>query len=119
MTGSRDRGSVTVVAAVLIAAALGLAGVVGAVGGVAVARAHAQGAADLAALGAVSATVSDAEEPCAVADEVARRNTATLVRCELRGSRTVHVVVKVLCPPWGAAFARARTGLVGGVRAGP
>lgn len=107
-----DRGSVTVIAAVLIGACFALAGVVATVCGAQVARSRAQGAADLAALAAVVTTVTDERSACEVAVEVARRSAAEVTGCTVEGDGSVQVVVDVALEPWGTATGSARAGLV-------
>lgn len=54
---------------------------------------HAEQAAELAALAAVSASVQGAD-PCAAASDTARRNGVAVAACDVRGSGR-HVVVEV------------------------
>lgn len=99
----------------LVAVLVVLAGTLATLSGVLVARAKAQGAADLAALSA--ATVAQrqafgadlAADPCVVADEVAARNGALVTSC--RPERGAVVAVHVAVPTSvGAATAVARAG---------
>jgi secretion/DNA translocation related TadE-like protein len=90
-----------------------LAGAAASVRGLAaLARHHAESAADLAALGAASQAVQGAVDACAVARSVAERNTARLTGCRLSGA---VVTVTVACPLSGGlgrwqARAEARAG---------
>ncbi|MBT0767361.1 hypothetical protein KIH74_00410 [Kineosporia sp. J2-2] len=105
---NRDRGSGTVlmiglvgVAAVLMAALLGL-------GGAVVARHRAGAAADLAALAAV-----DSGEGCAAAGRVAAANGARLAECDPAADGSVRVTVTVEAPGLhrtASASARAAPG---------
>jgi secretion/DNA translocation related TadE-like protein len=95
---SRERGSVTVVAAVVIGIALictmGVADVAKAL----VARAHAQAAADAAALAAAQEmAVPGGSDPASAAAEYAGRNAATIVSCDCSVGAT-EATVRVSLP---------------------
>ncbi|MBC2932464.1 hypothetical protein H7342_05515 [Nocardioides sp. zg-1228] len=89
---------VVAMAGVLLFVTAGLA----AAGGLVTAQRRAQGAADLAALGAAATLAgSSAADPCAAAARVAGAHGAALERCGLAGP-TVTVTVAVAGPdvPW-------------------
>lgn len=84
----------------------------------AVARAQAQGAADLAALTAaysardelvLAASSSSGADPCSLAHEVARQNGAGLSDCAVDARGAVRVRV-VSTTAWGDVTASARAG---------
>lgn len=86
-----DEGSSTVPAVGIAGAAAALALMVGTIGQGLDARARADAAADLAAIAVVQV---QGEDGCAIAEEVARRNGATLTECISRpdlGTATVTV----------------------------
>jgi secretion/DNA translocation related TadE-like protein len=79
---TRERGSVTVVTAAVIALLVVLTMGAADVGHALVARAHAEQAADAAALAAAQELAfSTGQEPSAVAAEYAERNGGTLLAC--------------------------------------
>ena len=85
-----ERGSASVLSSALVGLVLVVGvGAVSAAGAV-VAKAAVDGAADAAALAAVSPVVDD---PCGAAAMVARRHGVALVACDARGARS-HVVVE-------------------------
>jgi secretion/DNA translocation related TadE-like protein len=90
-----------------------LAGAAASVRGLAaLARHHAESAADLAALGSAASAVQGAADACAVARSVAERNAARLTGCQLSGA---VITVTVTCPVSGGlgrwqARAEARAG---------
>src|SRR5690625_4034094 len=110
----RDRGSVTVLFVVIIAAAVLLALALGALGRATHAQAHAQGVADLAALAAARELADSAGPACAVAQQVAAAHQADLLTCQTEGL-LVRVEVAVATEPLPGWDTTAR----GGARAGP
>lgn len=113
MTG--DRGSVTVLAAVAIAALVLIATLVMAVGAAEIARHRATGAADLAVLAAAAAAAdgSDEEHACARARWVADTMTVHLDRCWFDGADAlVEVSAAPGGPLTGPVHAHARAGPV-------
>ena len=113
MTG--DRGSVTVLGAVAIAALVVIATLVMAVGAAEVARHRASGAADLAVLAAAAAAAdgADEEHACARARWVADNMTVHLDRCWLDGADAlVEVSAAPGGPLIGQVHAHARAGPV-------
>lgn len=96
--GASDRGSVSVVTAAVIGVALICCVGVADVAKVLVVRAHAQAAADSAALAAAQElTLASSKPPEVQAREFARRNGATLLSCTCdRG--TTQAIVEVLMP---------------------
>lgn len=106
---SRDRGSVTVIMAAIAAVALMLVLVVVGLAQGMGARAAAQGAADLSALAAATAVLSDGTPPCDLAANVAQRNGAELSSCSVEGA-IAEVRVSIRAGPFGAASGTARAG---------
>lgn len=119
---SGDRGSGTVLVLALAAVIVLVAGLLGLLAASFLAHARAQGAADLAALGAAErlqrqSVFTEAADsppgadgpPCALAGAVAEHNRARLVACrtEPAGIVTVEVAVD---SPGGSARAQARAG---------
>jgi secretion/DNA translocation related TadE-like protein len=90
---SRERGSATVAAAVLMVVVLLATGVAAAWAGSSVLRARAVAAADLAALAAAQA-VQHAADACTQATQLALANGARLTSCDVQG-QMVRVVVVV------------------------
>lgn len=84
-----ERGSVTVIAAAIVAACVIVAVALAAIAAVQGARGRAQAAADLAALAAANAWVNSTGEPCAVAAVVVAGNGAELSDCSLAGSDVI------------------------------
>ena len=93
---SDERGSGTAVALGVIAALIVVVAVIHLLTAVAVAKAHASAGADLAALAAADTlrglTTGD---PCSVADQVATRNTTTMVECTVGGRFDTEVWITV------------------------
>ncbi|PFG35164.1 Rv3654c family TadE-like protein [Sanguibacter antarcticus] len=106
----REAGAGTVLLVGVVAALVLLAAFVGVLGGTVSARGAAQGAADLAALSAAGADMSGVQEPCSLADEVARRNGGTVAECLAEGDGIYTVAVTVGAPVGRTASARARAG---------
>ncbi|MCU1539394.1 MAG: hypothetical protein JWM01_341 [Arthrobacter sp.] len=108
-----DRGSGTVLALALGLVLLTAAVLIALLAQAAMMASRATAAADLAALAAADAArgITDGE-PCAVADEVARRHQARVVSCSEGAGETVQVRTRLDA---GTMFGRA-TGLA---RAGP
>jgi len=110
--GDRGSGTVLVLAAVALAAALSVAGA--AVGQAVVARHRAAAAADLAALAAVAGAPAGGDPSCERAVSSATRNGGRLISCavEADGSVSVEVAVDVQGPlrPLPIARGRARAG---------
>lgn len=98
--GARERGTATVMAVALTACALVLMGAVGFAGRSALIKAHAEGTADLAALGAADAVRGKVPgEPCKVAKEMVEREGLDLADCVARTDLgTVKVEVKAEMP---------------------
>lgn len=86
-----ERGSGTVLGVVLVGVALIALAVVSGAGGLAVTKSRALTAADQAALGGAYALrdSSDEARACDVAREVAGRNGATSLECEVQGNDVV------------------------------
>lgn len=85
----------TVMVAAVLSVALCLAGVLGVMASWAGTAAHAQAVADLGSIAAATARLADREQPCDVAEELAAKESATLLRCDpgKRGEVEVTVVV--------------------------
>lgn len=98
--GLRERGTATVMAVALTAFALVLMGAVGFAARSALIKAHAEGTADLAALGAADAVRGKVPgEPCQVAKEMVKREDLEMVDCVARTDLgTVKVEVKAEMP---------------------
>lgn len=98
--GARERGTATVMAVALTAFALVLMGAVGFAARSALIKAHAEGTADLAALGAADAARGKVPgEPCQVAKEMVKREDLEMVDCVARADLgTVKVEVKAKMP---------------------
>ena len=100
--GMRERGTATVMAVALTACALVLMGAVGFAGRSALIKAHAEGTADLAALGAADAVRGKVPgEPCKVAKEMVEREGLDLADCVARtdlGTAKVEVKAKMPKP---------------------
>ena len=98
--GLRERGTATVMAVALTAFALVLMGAVGFAGRSAFIKAHAEGTADLAALGAADAARGKVPgEPCQVAKEMVEREGLDLSDCVARTDLgTAKVEVKAEMP---------------------
>ena len=96
----RERGTATVMAVALTAFALVLMGAVGFAARSALIKAHAEGTADLAALGAADAVRGKVPgEPCQVAKEMVKREDLEMVDCVARTDLgTVKVEVKAEMP---------------------
>lgn len=99
-SGLRERGTATVMAVALTAFALVLMGAVGFAARSALIKAHAEGTADLAALGAADAVRGKVPgEPCQVAKEMVKREDLEMVDCVARTDLgTVKVEVKAEMP---------------------
>lgn len=99
-SGLRERGTATVIAVALTAFALVLMGAVGFAARSALIKAHAEGTADLAALGAADAVRGKVPgEPCQVAKEMVKREDLEMVDCVARTDLgTVKVEVKAEMP---------------------
>ena len=99
-SGMRERGTATVMAVALTAFALVLMGAVGFAARSALIKAHAEGTADLAALGAADAVRGKVPgEPCQVAKEMVKREDLEMVDCVARTDLgTVKVEVKAEMP---------------------
>ena len=105
-----DDGSITVVAAVLIAGMLALVAVLAGVGVAAIARHRAAAAADFAALAGAVTARSGQQVACARASAVAAAGGAELDSCELAGL-DVRVQVSMPAGVFGLqATARAHAG---------
>lgn len=98
--GTRERGTATVMAVALTAFALVLMGAVGFAARSALIKAHAEGTADLAALGAADAARGKVPgEPCKVAKEMVEREGLDMADCVARTDLgTVKVEVKAKMP---------------------
>ena len=98
--GLRERGTATVMAVALTAFALVLMGAVGFAARSALIKAHAEGTADLAALGAADAVRGKVPgEPCQVAKEMVKREDLEMVDCVARTDLgTVKVEVRADMP---------------------
>ncbi|MDK7749155.1 hypothetical protein QP572_02130 [Brevibacterium sp. UMB10442] len=100
--GKRERGTATVMAVALTACALVLMGAVGFAGRSALIKAHAEGTADLAALGAADAVRGKVPgEPCKVAKEMVEREGLDMADCVARtdlGTAKVEVKAKMPKP---------------------
>ena len=94
------------VVATVVVAALAVA----MLAGTSAARARAQTAADLAALGAGTAAMYAAAAPCETAGEITRRNGAVLISCVDEGAGVFVVSARVEAPAGRAAWASARAG---------
>ncbi len=108
-----ERGAATVLVVAMAAVVLVVGCAVAGATGLVVAHRRAQAAADLAALAAAGA-LQRGGDPCGAAADLAGRNDARLVTCEVRGADLV-VRVTVAGPdpgPWPVD-------LVGTARAGP
>ncbi len=95
----------------LVALLVAVGTVAGAFVAVIAAHHHVEAAADLAALGGAGA-VGAGQDPCAVAEAIARRNGATTQGCEVRGSE-VWIAVSLRLPEilgGRVLHARARAG---------
>ncbi|WP_348537443.1 Rv3654c family TadE-like protein [Nocardia carnea] len=104
----QDDGSATVTACLALAALLVLTVLVMHVGGVIATRHRAQAAADLAALAAAAELPEGADAGCATAEELGRRMTAGLIRCEVAGwDVQIEVIEKVPVGPFGSQSIRA------------
>ena len=99
-SGLRERGTATVMAVALTAFALVLMGAVGFAARSALIKAHAEGTADLAALGAADAVRGKVPgEPCQVAKEMVKREDLEMVDCVARTDLgTVKVEVRADMP---------------------
>ena len=106
-----DRGSATVVAAVMVVVLLCVTGAGAYLGSVVVARHRAQAAADLAALAAAARLPAGVGAACARATAVAREMRVDDTRCEV-DDLDVVVTVQVAVTFAGAARAAARAGPV-------
>jgi secretion/DNA translocation related TadE-like protein len=110
VSGDRGSGAIWLLTMSLVVV---LAGAAASVRGLAaLARHHAESAADLAALGGATQVVQGAADACAVARSVAASNAARLTGCRLSGA---VVTVTVTCPVGGGlgrwqARAEARAG---------
>jgi secretion/DNA translocation related TadE-like protein len=108
--GGPERGSATVIGAVMVVALLALCALVVHLGAAVIARHRAAAAGDLAALAGASAAVSGLAAPCAAAAEIAVAGAGRLDSCEVSGWE-VRVVVTVAAGALGQrATARARAG---------
>ncbi|MEO5834934.1 MAG: Rv3654c family TadE-like protein [Nakamurella sp.] len=107
---SDDRGSATVIGAVMIMVLLVMTTLVIHLGAAVVARHRAAAAADLAALAGARAAVNGVAAPCRDAAEIAEAGAARLDRCEVRGWE-IRVEVSTSAGILGQrAAARARAG---------
>lgn len=105
-----ERGSATVIGAVLVTALLASCLLVVHLGAAVIARHRAASAADLAALAAASAAVRGSGAPCAAAVEIAAAGAGRVDSCEVSGWE-VRVVVSAAAGVLGQrATARARAG---------
>lgn len=114
----RQRGSVTVVMAAVIAVVLLLGLALAGLARATHAQARAQAGADLAALAAARAAASPGKgAPCGVAAQVASKHDVVLGDCRTEPAGMVQVEVQVAISPWpgwpARAVARARAGPVG------
>ncbi|MEV7973662.1 Rv3654c family TadE-like protein [Cellulomonas sp. NPDC089187] len=116
-SGGSDRGSGSVVALLVVAVIGVLIGWLGLLAQAQVARGTAQAAADLGALAGATAARS-ADDPCARAAEVVRRNRADPGSCELVGAGQVRVSASVRTV-MGTATAQARAGPASARTGGP
>lgn len=110
-----DAGAATVWAAGASAALLALAGLVWVLSGVLVARQHAAGVADLAALAAAGRSTEGQTAACARAEDLAETMKARVADCRLRGwdaEVTIYVDVRAPLGMGGAVTAHARAGPV-------
>ncbi|MFD3595325.1 Rv3654c family TadE-like protein, partial [Nocardia sp. NPDC058640] len=109
-----DAGAASVFVCVVLAGLIGMTLVVAQVGAVVVARHRAQGAADLAALGAAVVLVEGAEAGCGEAGEIAARMGARVRRCAVaQWDVVVEVEANVPAGVFGVRTVRASA------RAGP
>lgn len=106
----REEGSASVLVLGIVAVLLVCAVTVAALAGASAARGTSEAAADLAALGAATAARDGTGDPCAVAQEVARRNGAASTTCSGEGAGVFTVQVQVSAPLGGTARAVARAG---------
>lgn len=109
MTQTDQRGSATILVlggamAICVAAGIWLAS-----GRAALARQHAEAAADLAALAGAQALTRTGGSPCAAAGEAAAANGGRLDACAIADD-TVRVAVSVTRPTAARAVARAGPG---------
>jgi len=106
-----DRGSGTVLVLAIVVVAAVLAATLAGLGQVVAARARAQSAADMAVLATASHLRAGAStaESCALGEETAHRNGASLTACTDEGSGIVHVAVTV-ATTFGTTTASARAG---------
>lgn len=105
-----DEGSGTVLMVGVVAVLCLLAAFVAVLAGSGGARGAARTAADLAAVGAASAWMHTADDPCSRARDVALRNSATVTSCSHEGSGVYVVVTRVGAPGGRSAVATARAG---------
>lgn len=105
-----DRGSATVIGAVMVVILLAVTTLVVHLGAAVIARHRAAAAADLAALAGASAAVRGSEAPCAAAGRIATTGSGRLDSCDVSGWE-VRVVVSAAAGLLGQrATARARAG---------
>lgn len=109
-SGAVDRGSATVIGAVMVTALIAVTTLVVQLGAATVARHRAAAAADLAALAAARAAVDGTAAPCTEAATITSAGAARLESCEVSGWE-VRVVVSAAAGILGQrATARARAG---------
>lgn len=121
MTGSRERGSATVTATILVGLLTLAALVAASAAALYVGHRRAATAADLAALAGASALLTGVSG-CDAADSIARANHAELVRCEAAGGvLTVRVSFEVptMLPTGLSASLPASLSVPAVARAGP
>ncbi|MGV0804667.1 Rv3654c family TadE-like protein [Mycolicibacterium setense] len=105
---SGERGSATPLAAAMIAMLIAFAAGGAYLGAAATARHRAQGAADLAAVGAAGAVVSGPDAACRQAGQIAARMRSVVAECRIEGLDVVlEVSVPVRLGRWGVGPARA------------
>jgi secretion/DNA translocation related TadE-like protein len=104
---ANEQGSATILVIAAVMAVCVGGGIWLASGRAALARQHAETAADLAALAAAKLLTDTAHSPCSAAREAAAANGATLGSCTVAGD-TITVAVSVSRPM--AAHATARAG---------
>ena len=111
-----DRGSATVVGAMVIAALVAVVMVIVYVGAAVSARHHSQSTADLAALAAAQQLVRGESDPCGAARDIASRMSASVKKCRVMGGDvvvTAQVAVEIGTLGIRHAQASARAGPTG------
>lgn len=115
MTSTRDGGYATVWIVIAMAVVIAAAGVATTVGAATIERHRAAAAADATALKVALDALAGPTVACRDGAALARRNGATLTRCNLDGAdATVEVAIRLpgVLAAFGAAHGRARAGPV-------